>query len=748
MSESKPSADYARPNQLWRCGRTGCCPLGPTAWGRCRETPGCRPRLSLRGLRGVFVASLFFATLGTLLLVMYSPWRNRLLKPGELSSPHAQALSHLSADQQCASCHDAAEVDPIAWLKIASGNLASLGDTQATRCLVCHERSFGGDAARFAHNLPPEHLAEITVRRNELVFSGGQLTLSSLAAHAIGSDGKVACSTCHREHHGANANLSELTDRQCQSCHVGAFDSFEHGHPEFRNPLPSRRNRVAFDHVAHAQKHFPGREHEFRCNQCHVDDPRGEVKRLAGFEQSCAACHSQPIQAASLEGMVAFSLPILNVEELRQSGHDIGHWPEPGQGDFDGDIPPLLRLLLSADDQAAAALERLGASFDYSQTTPQRYDAVADLAWSYKRLLNDLANDTPGTLTTRLSKVGRGRVSAAQIEQAIRQAPPGLFAAARRRWFPDLHGDLSERSTPPLQTAVYPRLQPTETQSELLAENPLAKSRSASHDAIPGITWWNEPQSTPPAAARSLELPTENARLEKPAASPDSNPGELLAENPLSKIKTIKSDSALLDVPAVAPQTTANDSAMLDKPAALSAQARQPDPLVLVSSGAWYLDDATLSIRYRSRGHADELLALMLDVAAAASHPLAADAGPLLPALRNLALSSCTSCHSIDAKNDHYAINWQASYRDASRKQFTWFSHRPHTLQPRLADCSHCHTLREESQVLANYRSTETHAHAHDFAPLTKANCVGCHTATQAGSRCTQCHSYHVGGSR
>jgi hypothetical protein len=626
----------------------------------------------------VFVASCVFATLGLTLLALAGPWRNTVLQPGPLSSAHAQALESVTDADRCATCHEAAAKDPLAWIKIASGNISSLSEDQATRCLNCHEQSLDSQFARHPHNVSPDALARTTQR------IAGAAGLDDLVRVKLA--GEKACATCHKEHHGVHANLAELTDQQCQACHVRAFESFAEGHPEFRHILPSPRSTIPFDHVSHVNKHFPEKQQAFACNQCHVDDAGKNVKQLAGFEQSCARCHSRPLEATTQEGLIAFSFPVLDAEKLKAAGQDIGAWPSAATGDFDGPFPPLVRTLLMADDEAAAALEALDPAFDFAQVQVDKdLKAVAALAWSHKRLLNDLANDSAAAIRSRLEKVAGRKLADHQLEGVLRQLQPALFREARRRWLPGLHDELAKsgRAQPQRLTAVT-TIAP-QVRSELLVENPLAKGNQA-----PTIA----PQT--PQVVKPIEVP-----------APVVPPGETASE----------------------PQ---------HKPAKAAAS----DPGELASSGTWYLDDATLSVRYRPRGHADELMRLLIDVGAAASSRHVPQQGLLATTLQEASFNTCAGCHSIDTAAEHYAVNWHVQYRDASRRQFVEFSHRPHLLQSRLADCTHCH------QLDLSRASADPMAHAHDFQPITKSSCAACHTKTESGGRCTLCHSYHVGAVR
>ena len=673
-------SDYQRPNPLWRCSGSCHCATGPTRWGVCRGNPRCSPRLSARGRRGVFVASCVFATLGLTLLALAGPWRNRLLQPGPLSSPHAQTLASVTEADRCATCHEAAAKDPLAWIKIASGNVTSLSEDQATRCLKCHEHSLGSQFARHPHNVSPERLAQSTQR------IAGTEQLGDLVRVKLATAGEKACATCHKEHQGLHANLAELTDQQCQACHVRAFESFAQGHPEFRHTIPSRRSEIAFDHVSHVNKHFPEKHQTFACNQCHVDDAGKNVKRLASFEQSCAQCHSKPIEAAAQEGLIAFSFPTLNIQKLKSAGHDVGAWPKAAQEDFDGSLSPLVRTLLMADEEGAAALEGLDPKFDFQQVKPDDFKAVASLAWPYKRLLNDLAEDSSQAIRSRLEKVAGHKLPERELQTVVRQLPPALFREARRRWLPGLNEELatSQRAVPS-QISAMTKIAP-QVRSELLAENPFAKKSSSTAEA-PQV-----PQTVKPAETPTVPAP----------------PGETASE-PQREV-------------AKRPTTSAAAS----------------DPGEFVSSGTWYLDDATLSVRYRPRGHADELMRLLIDVAAAASSRHLPEQGLLHETLSDASFKTCASCHSIDTAGEHYAANWHVQYRDPSRRHFVEFSHRPHLLQPGLADCTRCH------QLNLSRTTADPMDHAQDFQPIAKSSCTSCHTKTESGGRCTLCHSYHV----
>lgn len=176
-----------------------------------------------------------------------------------------------------------------------------------------------------------------------------------------------------------------------------------------------------------------------------------------------------------------------------------------------------------------------------------------------------------------------------------------------------------------------------------------------------------------------------------------------------------------------------------DAPPAIELAGRQ-------AGGGWFVDDRGLALRYLPRGHADPMLRAWID--------LAASLGDEHQKLRESALSElagaattgqCAKCHSIDQTPTGLMVNWRGL--DASRlpRGFTRFSHRPHVLQPELADCSHCHALDPDAGAIpapyASRRPTELIA---QFEPMAKDACVSCHQPKAAGEGCTQCHNYHV----
>ena len=111
-----------------------------------------------------------------------------------------------------------------------------------------------------------------------------------------------------------------------------------------------------------------------------------------------------------------FALPTLDIAAIKKAGRDIGPWPKGATGDFDGRLPPAMKLLLSADPAAAAAIAKLGAGFEFQDVDPddpQQVAACADLAMAIRALIGDVSNRGPAAVRERLSvALGRDVTSA------------------------------------------------------------------------------------------------------------------------------------------------------------------------------------------------------------------------------------------------------------------------------------------------------------------------------------------------
>ena len=490
------------------------------------------------------------------------------------------------------------------------------------------------------HNLPAEELERITATRG----TPSESPFATLVSATFAPTDQLACSACHREHHGPEFDLTAIDNAACQGCHQQRYKSFAADHPDFGNWPYQRRSRIEFNHASHASKHFAERKQAFDCRSCHVEDATHTVQLTASYDAACASCHDERIATSVAQGVPIFIVPTLDVDALAAAGHDIGPWPQKATDDFDGRLPPPMKLLLAADAGAAEAMQTLGEDFEFLDVDPddpQQLAACAVLATAIKRLFADLAESRDTALRDRL---------------------PSVFG-------------------------------PTTSDAEIHA---LAAGLSA--DTLRGANGWIHGHAQSDGASAGIQRPGSN----------------------------IKSN-------------------------ATSATVRTPEPKLLnpepsfAPGGAWFLDEKTLSIRYRPAAHADPVLTSWLELVASV-HDLAQK--PLLLATfkelsQPTAAGLCASCHSIEQiGTGRLTVNWQAYDGTPATRSFTKFAHGPHLVLPQLTDCTTCHVI--DSKSTTSYAGWEASRFSSQFHPISKQTCTECHTARAAGDNCQKCHNYHV----
>ncbi len=437
----------------WICNRPairgGVCEDGPTPEGACcHSMAACSPRRTVRSRRNAFAFACLALTLGGLLVAFNTNYRREFIAPGQLTTQHAQLLTASEVENRCASCHPEGNDSMASWVASTMGLKSSTKDphtstTQTELCMKCHDKSISSSTAKFAHNLPLESLAALTKGKQTPISKEKAFQLVGFAGPANES-GELACSTCHREHHGSDHELTKLTNTQCQNCHAEQFDSFEHGHPEFEKWPYDRRQRIIFDHATHSGKHFKKENREFNCNDCHKNDGTTDIVSVAGYE-SCAECHDKGINVSLNEGVAVFKLPTLDTLALEDAGFDIGQWPSKADGEFDGVLPETMKLLLSADEGALEAFDELGSDFDFYDADPDdetQMEAVAQLVWAIKRLLNDFAKDPAATWQARMKNAVNRDISEVGLHHLQTSHSRHHFATCRDQWFTDLNEDL------------------------------------------------------------------------------------------------------------------------------------------------------------------------------------------------------------------------------------------------------------------------------------------------------------------
>ena len=726
------SAEYQRPNER---RETRPAMAGDNGPDQSVSVP------TLRSRRGVFTFAMTAFTIGAILILYASPWRHEFLVPGDLTSHHAQILTDAGADR-CAACHQNANDGLAKWTAgMVSGHPSAA--EQSELCMECHRDLTDAQFALAPHNVP-----ESTIEKSSAKFQPVSFR-RNLERSFTGHNEQIACNACHREHKG-NHDLTAMTDAQCQNCHSEVFHSFEAGHPEFTDWPAASRQRIAFDHASHGLKHFPGKQSTFDCQQCHVADDSRDGQRLASFEVACAQCHEQQIVSGA-DPIAMFSLPMLDMEAIEDVSLNAGSWPLSATGDFDGDVPPMMRLLLMADEDAGAILTNAGTSFSFADVDRNDSADVADavaLAWSIKQLLYDLTNGGRQEIQRRLSTVLGRTITDAEADSLAAGIGEMAFASAANRWLPQLEQEIKSR----------PRLD----RSREAAEAGLSPLRSA-NDVLTRMTLQEPLADNPLAGAAATvvkpaadETPKTAAATKQPAephpvTSSVDKDRQLLADNPLAS--NGNGETQFRSVPKTQPSSSGND----DPAAAPNRRVMPPSvvPLFRRSDNrqllqtAWIRDDQSFRIAYAPTGHEDEFLRVWIELVA--SMPKVRENNATAALFDSLtsehATGNCRSCHTMTRSADEtLAVHWKPYASATAGKRFTNFSHRPHLIQGHLKDCRFCHELDESRITSAGFTGYDSRAFESNFVAIKKANCASCHQAGLASNSCTTCHDYHVSG--
>jgi hypothetical protein len=813
------AGSYDRPDRTWRCGRLALgqpCPRGPDARGSCQGTadcapvrrgdrwhctrpasaggpcqagprpngtcsvqrPPCVPVRSLSALRRRVTRMVVVAVIGLAMIALTGGDRDALLSPGPLTFQH-------SVVGGCAGCHEGFDDGPVDWVMTAFGK-APEGHGDAA-CHSCHEL---GEHAELPHSRPPAVTAALTDAARahqtdhptetplEFRVSGWLFADAGAPAQTVG------CATCHREHRGVQAHLTDMPEGACQTCHTAQFDSFANGHPEFDRPLFDRRPRIAFDHAAHLDRHFGAEESVGKapeaCTVCHLPSDDGRAMLTATFETMCASCHQSDIAGTGSigpAGLRFLAVPGLDLRELKARGVDIGAWPEWSEEP----ITPFMARLLSADAPVAAALDRLEGLdlLDLRDAAPEDIRAVATVAFAVKRLLGDLLADGVQAAETRLAEGAPGRtaagIPAGQTGALLGYLPMEVVAAAAEEWFPSLASELArpfpdlpdtvpgpvaakaDAAAPgaePDQSAILPA--PSDTQSDILA--PPSDDQS---DILAPVPDQSDILAAPsdnlaPAIDQSdilAPIPDQSDIL----AAPTLDQSDILAPPSTDGLNTfpapqVPSDEALAPPPEMAPTPPVAQAEVAAPPMRVEPTVSPED---WMRDGGWYRGE--FALRYRPTGHEDPFMRAWIDVAAASPQTEGGDS--LLSVFSGAqAPGTCLRCHSIDRIQDGSAagtgaVNWTPMDYDPDIRTFVRFAHAPHfSLIGESGGCQTCHAVvrPDASGGVGAFQDQYAQGDPHagivaGFSQPTLATCSTCHAPGRAGDSCTQCHAYHVG---
>lgn len=781
-----------RRGSSWVCTRAaeagGPCSEGPLPDGRCcRQVPPCVPRRSSRAKERSLVLWAFAVTLGIVALGLAPVRRADFASPGSLTTSHGGV-------HDCSSCHANWNDGVAGWFRSARAS-----PVPDRACLACHD--VGANPA-LAHGLPAARLSEWTNR----ALPPETWSLARARQEVAGpTDPHSAppCSVCHAEHGGADADLREVADARCQTCHVRTFASFSSGHPEFGTYPSTEATALVYDHLSHFGRHFS--EERFRdlaplqCGDCHYVDVVGERMLVRPFEESCGSCHGSQIDGVDrpggTRGLVVLDVPGLDEATLRAHGLDVGSWPWAAEGRGS----PFLSLLLDEDGRVAAeALEDVD-PLDLSGEDDATLVAAARFARSVKRLYGDLVFDGAEVAADRLrSRIGGVRDS--RLPDLLRGLQRETVSVAVDGWFPALEeelgrweaGDGDLRPRPPgsaeTELASPDRDAPSPPlDGPLLGQDediPAAGGSdddllgtgddllSGDDDLLSGDDDLSGDGGTSPAGGDDLlggASPTETEDLL--AGGDDLLSGEdddllsaddgdlhaesddlLGSEDDLLTDGSEEGDDLLLvdDGPgaggddlllgAAGPPIEEED---LRPPPPATPPRESVSPEQWVRRGGWFVEGT--AILYRPSGHPDRFLSAWLDlVAPLRDDPTADHLFERLVAAD--APGACGKCHSVAESSAERVVRWRPAAQERARSRLTRFPHASHfTVAFSLDVCGSCHRLRPDADVLSSWEDRDPSTFVPAFEASPRELCASCHGRGGVGETCTGCHLYHTG---
>lgn len=398
-----------------------------------------------------------FSALSSVGIVLMVFFAKAGMEPGPVSASHA------SFKDDCQACHANYGDAPLDW--VAAALTPGHGSGLSTACLECHRQ---GDTGLLSHGIKVSEMADMTQVRqvpDDRRSLRGTL-VGALTPRTI-RDSVIGCMACHGEHGGQDAAAAHLTDAQCQTCHTSQFDGYAE-HPEFVYYPHHRQPRIVFTHGKHFRLHF-GKSAEKGivppdgCGSCHRADIDGNMFVNGGFGV-CADCHAGDITGDAADpGYLTFlSPPGLDLETLEEQEIGIGSWPEYAE-----DEPgPFLGLILRAggyldagDTDTLAGLDLL----DLIDAEADELEAVARLAWAFKRMLADLEDNGPELFVgiARGMGAGPGATGGAAWADLAASMPRAVVRDTIGQWYPDLRAELERLdSGEPMVTSLHEHEEP------------------------------------------------------------------------------------------------------------------------------------------------------------------------------------------------------------------------------------------------------------------------------------------------
>jgi hypothetical protein len=618
-----------------------------------------------------------------LLLSLQRWFAPTVLKPGALSTPHAQILSGTLPSARCASCHPGAAKPAEFFASEIEGHAAV---AQSDRCLDCHHATIQRENATHAHNLNRQTLESI---RFASATAAEDSSWHDMLPRPADPD-SVQCSVCHREHQGATADLLAISDTQCQTCHHDRFGSFAESHPDWDRWPYGRGGDVSFDHGSHATKHFPASQAakkgmSFQCTDCHRTTADHELVRTVSYEIGCRGCHDQSLRIESAQGIELLAMPTLS-DEAAQA---VQPWPATATGFYDGRVAPLAALLLRADSESAAALRELpDHDFAVIRSRDNRAAGAGNqVAIALRDLLGQVGSKGQSVIETRLATAG---LAPSTVREFLRSLPPQLFADAYRVWFEGSEYHARDQIATPFRFANHPQ-----TEFDLLG------------DALVGSD---------------------------------------LLDDDLLNDDLLTAEPGVDDLDAGDPLATPDASSNAHRPLTDAASVKHFDASVMLPSGGWYRDNLRLAIRYRGSGHADPVIRSTIDIVSQLSPAdpvrrqlLATRAVAACVACHPAAVNSTgkwRSPNTVGRPTDFTKFS-HAPHLNVAPLADCRHCHEINRGRPEAVTASGFAGAGSAPSLPSG---------SGEFLPMSRESCADCHTAHAAGDGCVKCHRYHVGG--
>ena len=785
-------SQYERPNQKWVCGWTdkGCpCAEGPDNHGRCRAvaecTPvrrgdrwicqrhssrggaclngplpdgsccqtvsRCQPVRSIRAKRGmVTVWGLIFVT-GILFSITGSKFKSRFILPGQLNTNHGNLRN------DCRNCHRYTDLPDLRSVlkRFVSNEQHRDQFTDSLKCAECHEIGVNSLAI---HNLSEHELNSLREKRTSETSHSDRsgidhFLISMINRKYTGLDSRLDCATCHREHQGNQVDISMMSNKRCQSCHIDKFSEFA-GHPEFSD-YPSNSNpSITFDHNSHFDKHFLKSDRTSQiwdCSSCHVGDEKGQTMQLRPFEDSCATCHEQQIRGEGRDrkSIAFFSLPELDTQTLSDKNIDIGEWPD----DSDGKITLYMKILLSSRYSADFSYDWLSdlELYDLTDLSEKQLRDIQNAIVDIKMLFAEMKDYGHDAIIERLTRLTGRELSQNEKSGVSAGLPADTITQAAKTWFPNIETEIeSIRTGKPLtisddQTQEVQQIveQPSShTSRELNSDDEIL-----SDDDILDEGALNDSDNILDGDDEILSGDDEILDGDDEILGDDNILGDdddILSDDILGNGDILTADDEILggddeilgddilgkgDILAADDEILDEDSSNLEigeseMSRQISTKASPKSINEWGSHGGWYLKNS--EINYRPTGHGDGFLKFWLTTTMKLKNE-----GRSTTAIDELfnrlsgadAIGACMKCHIVDSdRRNKLFINWHPEKRKSRIDSLTKFYHETHLKQAKTRDCNTCHQQHNDEMQAADFARTRgPHSNHSDFMWVQKS---------------------------